>query len=148
MAGQRPEMLNALLIRPTKILTSKMSIKKERPSKKHFVVTNRGEECRLAEAWNSNRFLTVRRGTRARTPLSAICPCPNPAASRFTAGAFAILSQSGERPEQYAESFRFETMPSSPSLQAWRENDVARPLDVLVESQAGPPSPARGSELV
>jgi hypothetical protein len=78
MAGQRPEMLNALLIRPTKILTSKMSIKKERPSKKHFVVTNRGEECPLAEAWNSNRFLTVRRGTRARTPLSAICPCPNP----------------------------------------------------------------------
>jgi hypothetical protein len=76
--GPAPRMLNALLIRPTKILTSKMSIKKERPSKKHFVVTNRGEECRLAEAWNSNRFLTVRRGTRARTPLSAICPCPNP----------------------------------------------------------------------
>jgi hypothetical protein len=33
---------------------------------------------------------------------------------------FFILSQSGERPERYVESFRFDTMPSSPSLQAWR----------------------------
>src|SRR5215467_5104100 len=41
-------------------------------------------------------------------------------ASRFTAGAvFFILSQSGERPERYIESFRFDTMPSRPSLQAW-----------------------------
>src|SRR5262245_7904777 len=40
--------------------------------------------------------------------------------SRLTAGAaeFFILSQSGERPERYGESFRFETMPSRPSLQA------------------------------
>src|SRR5262245_59690173 len=43
-------------------------------------------------------------------------------ASRFTAaGAFGffILSQSGERPERYIESLRFETTPSSPILQAW-----------------------------
>ena len=41
-------------------------------------------------------------------------------ASRFTAGAarFFILSQSGERPERYIESLRFDTMPSRPSLQA------------------------------
>jgi hypothetical protein len=41
--------------------------------------------------------------------------------SRFTAGAaaFLILSQSGERPERYIESLRFDTMPSSPILQAW-----------------------------
>src|SRR6516164_10403218 len=42
-------------------------------------------------------------------------------ASRFTAAAsgFFILSQSGERPERYIESFRFDTMPSSPILHAW-----------------------------
>src|SRR5262245_11002488 len=42
-------------------------------------------------------------------------------ASRFTAGAarFFILSQSGERPERYIESLRFDTMASSPILQAW-----------------------------
>ena len=42
--------------------------------------------------------------------------------SRFTAGAsaFFILSQSGERPERYGEPFRFDTMPSSPSLHACR----------------------------
>src|SRR5215468_12384455 len=41
--------------------------------------------------------------------------------SRFTAGAagFFIFSQSGERPERYIESLRFDTMPSSPILQAW-----------------------------
>src|SRR5262249_13201495 len=41
--------------------------------------------------------------------------------SRFTAGAsgFFILSQSGERPERYIDSLRFDTMPSRPSLQAW-----------------------------
>ena len=39
--------------------------------------------------------------------------------SRFTAGAFVffILSHSGERPERYVEPFRFETVPSRPSLQ-------------------------------
>src|SRR5262249_60790163 len=43
-------------------------------------------------------------------------------ASRFTAGAFAffILSQSGERLLTYGESRRFDTIPSQPSLQAWR----------------------------
>src|SRR5215472_6872212 len=42
-------------------------------------------------------------------------------ASRFTAGAarFFILSQSGERPERYIESLRFDTMPSRSILQAW-----------------------------
>src|SRR5438552_2253689 len=41
-------------------------------------------------------------------------------ASRLTAGAlgFFILSQSRERPLRLGEPFRFETMPSSPSLQA------------------------------
>jgi hypothetical protein len=41
-------------------------------------------------------------------------------ASRFTAGAsgFLLLIQSGERPDLYRESFRFETMPSRPSLHA------------------------------
>jgi len=43
-------------------------------------------------------------------------------ASRFTAGAFAffILSQSGVRPLTYGEPRRFDTIPSQPSLQAWR----------------------------
>jgi hypothetical protein len=43
-------------------------------------------------------------------------------ASRFTDGAsgFFILSQSGERPERYGEPSRFDTMPSSPSLQTCR----------------------------
>src|SRR5262244_4499496 len=47
--------------------------------------------------------------------------CHSSSASRFTAGAavFFILSQSGERPERYIESFRFDTMPSRPILQAW-----------------------------
>src|SRR5262245_12034765 len=42
-------------------------------------------------------------------------------ASRYTDGGaeFFILSQSGERPERYIESFRFDTIPSSPILQAW-----------------------------
>src|SRR5262245_19837945 len=49
--------------------------------------------------------------------------------SRFTAGAaaFLILSQSGERPERYIESFRFDTMPSSPILQAWAKTDGPSP---------------------
>ena len=38
----------------------------------------------------------------------------------LTAGAsgFLLLIQSGERPDLYRDSFRFETMPSRPSLQA------------------------------
>jgi hypothetical protein len=38
-------------------------------------------------------------------------------ASRFTAGAagFFILSQSGERPERYVGSFRFDTILRAPS---------------------------------
>ena len=40
-------------------------------------------------------------------------------ASRFTAGAagFFILSQSVVRPDRYRDPSRFDTMPSSPSLQ-------------------------------
>src|SRR5262249_83878 len=38
-------------------------------------------------------------------------------ASRVTA---AQAGQSGERPERSGQSFRFETMPSRPSLHAWR----------------------------
>src|ERR1700730_18090536 len=47
--------------------------------------------------------------------------CPqSSSASRVTAGAcgFLLLIQSGERPERYRESLRFDTIPSSPSLQA------------------------------
>ena len=54
-------------------------------------------------------------------------------ASRFTADAsgFFILSQSGERPERQAESFRFDTMPSSPSLQAWAKTVGPSPSILL-----------------
>jgi hypothetical protein len=43
-------------------------------------------------------------------------------ASRFTAGAagFLNLSQCRVRPLTYGEPSRFDTMPSQPSLQAWR----------------------------
>jgi hypothetical protein len=52
-------------------------------------------------------------------------------ASRFTAGAsaFFILSQSGDRPERYVESLRFDTMPSMPSLQTCRTPKARTPLD-------------------
>src|SRR5262249_42480885 len=60
-------------------------------------------------------------------------------ASRFTAGAsvFFILSQSGERPERYIESLRFDTMPSSPHLAGVGEDGRAVALDMLVEPDAG-----------
>ena len=47
-------------------------------------------------------------------------------ASRFTAGAFGFLnlSQSGDRPDLYREPSRFETVPSSPILQALVEHDM------------------------
>jgi hypothetical protein len=50
--------------------------------------------------------------------------------SRFTAGAFEffILSQPGERPERYGESFAFETMPSRPSLHACRNTVFPSPF--------------------
>ena len=63
-------------------------------------------------------------------PLNATSLYPNPLpprasplgtpASRFTArhAGSLLLSQSGERSERYIESFRFDTMPSTP-LQAW-----------------------------
>ena len=60
-------------------------------------------------------------------------------ASRRTASqaGFLLLSQSGERPERYVENFRFDTMPSSPILQAWANQFAVRVLQVLVEPQAG-----------
>src|SRR5207249_10615442 len=62
-----------------------------------------------------------------RTPTNVLqtdarhCPPQSSSASRRTAShaGFLLLSQSGERPERYGESFRFDTMPSRPILQAW-----------------------------
>ena len=49
---------------------------------------------------------------------------------------FFILSQSGERPERYVESFRFDAMPSSPRKHSGiRSRHLV--LDVLVEPDAG-----------
>jgi hypothetical protein len=47
-------------------------------------------------------------------------------AGRFTAtqAGFFIFNHSGERPERYIESFRFDTMPSSPILQAWAKTGL------------------------
>jgi len=46
------------------------------------------------------------------------------------------LSQSGERPERYVESFRFDAMPSSPRKHSGiRSRHLV--LDVLVEPDAG-----------
>jgi hypothetical protein len=42
---------------------------------------------------------------------------PLPASPLRSAGLF-ILSQCAERPERYGESFRFDTIPSSPSWRA------------------------------
>src|SRR5262249_36751566 len=44
-------------------------------------------------------------------------------ASRFTAGAagFLLLIQCRERPDTYGEPSRLDTIPSKPSLQAWRK---------------------------
>ena len=55
---------------------------------------------------------------------SGNCQRPAPqssSASRLTAGAagFLLLTQCRERPERYIEPLRFDTMPSSPILQAW-----------------------------
>ena len=49
------------------------------------------------------------------------CRPQSSSVSRFTAGAlgFLLLIQCGERPDLQRESFRFDTMPLSPSLQAW-----------------------------
>src|ERR1700730_2372682 len=46
--------------------------------------------------------------------------CPQSSSSWFAEGACGLvfLIQSGERPERYRESLCFETIPSSPSLQA------------------------------
>src|SRR6516164_5432562 len=67
-------------------------------------------------------------------------------ASRFTAGAseFFILSQSGERPERYIESFRFDTMPSRPSLQAWAKTVGPSPSMCSLNRM---PEPALASTL-
>src|SRR5262245_53985553 len=61
-------------------------------------------------------------------------------ASRFTAGAFAffILSQSGDRPERYGESLRFETITFKAELARVSKNSFAVALHVLVKSDARP----------
>src|SRR5215813_13283012 len=67
-------------------------------------------------------------------------------ASRFTAGAarLFILSQSGERPERYIESLRFDTMPSSPILQAWAKTVGPSPSMCSLNRMPGQALPSRG----
>jgi hypothetical protein len=60
-------------------------------------------------------------------------------ASRFTAGAagFLLLIQSGERPDLYRESFRFDTIPSKAELAGMPEDQRAvLALKMLIEPQA------------
>src|SRR5262249_17491839 len=66
--------------------------------------------------------------------------------SLFSAGAseFFILSQSGERPERYIESLRFDTMPSSPILQAWAKTVGPSPSRCSLKRK---PRPALASVL-
>src|SRR5215468_10941582 len=66
--------------------------------------------------------------------------------SRFTAGAagFFIFSQSGERPERYIESLRFDTMPSSPILQAWAKTVGPSPSMCSLSRMPGRALPSRG----
>src|SRR5262249_6579705 len=55
-------------------------------------------------------------------PVIAISFCPillRLPVSRLGRLRSSFLSQSGERPERYIEASRFDTMPSSPILQAW-----------------------------
>src|SRR5205823_13921729 len=58
--------------------------------------------------------------------------------SRFTAGAsaFFILSQSGERPDRYSESFRFVTIPFKAELARVPKHGLAVAVHVLVELHA------------
>src|SRR6266480_5501817 len=60
--------------------------------------------------------------------------------SRRTASqaGFLLLSQSGERPLRYVESFRFETMPSSPILQACANTVGPSPSMCLLNRMPGP----------
>src|SRR5262249_1953791 len=87
-------------------------------------------QCLAIRYLELNDVSAVRLRAVDHDPVSATLRChahlrrsfdQSSSASRFTSGAsaFFILSQSGERPERYGESLRFETMPSSPSLQAW-----------------------------
>src|SRR5262249_6267736 len=90
---------------------------------------------------------------RKKPTLLALLHCLNPSLepqssspSRRTAGAseFFILSQSGERPERYIESLRFDTMPSSPILQAWAKTVGPSPSKCSLKRR---PRPALASIL-
>src|SRR5260370_42608521 len=63
-------------------------------------------------------------------------------ASRRTAShaGFLLLSQSGERPLRYGESFRFDTIPSSPILQAY-SNTVGPSPTSISPFRLPPPAP-------
>src|SRR5439155_14978246 len=52
----------------------------------------------------------------SRCPASSCLPADEP--PRRSASPPSLLARA--QPERYVESFRFDTMPSSPSLQAWR----------------------------
>jgi hypothetical protein len=58
----------------------------------------------------------------------------------LTAGAaeFFIFNQSGERPEREAESFRFDTMPLRPVLQAWAKSRNLRTGGGKIVAMEGP----------
>jgi hypothetical protein len=60
--------------------------------------------------------------------------------SRFTAAhaGFFDLSQSGERLERQGESFRFDTMPSRPLLQAWANTVGPSPSMCSLNRMPGP----------
>jgi hypothetical protein len=60
--------------------------------------------------WRNDTTLSSRGADEGHPAQLNLCPA---------AAVFFILSQSGERPERYIESLRFDTMPSSPILQAW-----------------------------
>ena len=78
-----------------------------------FCSPHRGEHrisAGLGLAIKKDREFSPLAVSRSFTPILS--------ASRLTASqvGFFIVSQSGERPERYGESFRFDTMLSSPSL--------------------------------
>jgi hypothetical protein len=82
-----------------------------------------GERCHIQSSPTQD-CVAPRRGQVHDFAQGADRPRPQcSSASRFTAGAcgFLNLSQSGERPDRYRDPSRFETIPSSPILQAcWK----------------------------
>jgi hypothetical protein len=83
--------------------------------------------------------LSVASGRLASNPRTRL---QSSSASRCTAGAagFLLLIQSRERPERYGEPRRFETMPSRPSLQAWR-NTMSLGSSICSLSRSAQPGP-------